>query len=692
MLGHIVHKAYYGSFSDYFASPRKAILFFTSFTNNVDDVKCLNEPVLDWEVGKAGNVTFLLPPYNSGYSAIKCKQQHIFVERNGELIWHGRAITDSYDLDLRREIVCEGSLNYLLDTTIKPENAPKIASYRQLFDNLVDCHNRALSAGDSIILGTSGWKTSGSNASIEMNDASILFNFNNSGSGSLQVLSSPSLRQYKNNVGRKVRVSFKVTKFGTGNATLTYGLHLSISQIVGDISSMPTVNGAGISESTDVSFITYLGPGGLDGTGHENAYIGFHMYANGPYGTSFRVEDLKVEFYFDYRESIDKLFPKDEGQRSGIDRIPFASTSGAKAIDIRDYPTTLDAINDIFVNPYGGYLFVNYAEDEGVNSYHPVLNYIYGNSEKDDIPDNLPEIRSGKNLISFKETTNYENYPTVLVPLGRRKEEWERTVLVTTATYTASKSIDKDGNVINATDARHYVAELPVKEGEVYYISGQGVNELGLYSIVNSSGKILENKTFSNSDGNWYQHVGIEVPNDASTLRVFFYNSSRTNPPTTSIFKLQKFTEEDKEDYITLDGYLGSRTDEFAGTRYVPIGEETDIYTYGWIEQIVHFDDAEDQATLWALAAFYLNFFEEALKTYEAEAVELAPISDDSDYIPIGTPGTYANVIVPSLSIAKQLCVTKCSINLRTPNKSTYSLANLPPPDLSDLIVKGLYI
>lgn len=704
MATFIHYKAYYGTFWEYYSTPSKAILFFTSITNNVKDVEVLNEPILDWEVSRAGSITFKLPPCNAGYEAIKCKLGHIFIEQNGELIWHGRAITETFDDDLNREIVCEGALNYLLDTHVKPLNVNYMETYQDLFNDFLDCHNRSLSAASSLIFPMVSWVKTETAGSIAINGSIIKFTAPTATGWGLSIWSSPSVWKYKDNIGRRIRISFKATKLGSGSSYLVYGLHLRDDAIAGNGSRLTRIDGPNVSTSKNVSFITYLGTGGLDGSEYEDAYIGFHMYFNGADGDVMQVSDLKVEFYHDYHDMADKTFPTNEGSRRGIyGRIPNRDLGIVKLVDIRDYPTTLDVINSVFINNYGGHLFVSYASTEGSQTLkHPVLNYISGEYEMDTVDDSspLPEIRAGKNLLSFKETTNWADYPTVIIPLGKQKESWEKVVPANRVTYTSSKYLDKDGYLLDASDSKQCIATLPVREGEIYFIYGEGQNELGLYSIVNSSGDILDHKTFSNNDGDWYSHVQIDIPNGATSLRVAFYNAnSAALPPQRSVFIIDKYNFEDLEDYITLDSFIPKdtqgnpmRTDRLNGSKYVPLVDMDHIYTYGWIEKVVHFDDAESQEVLYSMAAWYITMFQKLVKTYEAEAVELAPVIGDANYIPIGMPGSYANLCVPRLNINEPLCVTKVSINLRNFAKNTYSLANLPLPDLADLIAKGLYL
>lgn len=690
MLGHVIYNAYYGRWDEY--NSGRATLFFASNGGNLSSVKVINSPVLEWEINKAGNITFILDPENDGYEKIKCKKDHVFIERNKQLIWHGRAIQDSFDELGNREILCEGALNYLLDTHVKPYNSFHEDHDTDIFNELIDEHNRSLQGGDSVIFGTDEWFKYETNGTIKATNSEIKFVTTGTTGWNLFILSAPSIWQYKNYTKHKIRVSFNISILSDSNTDFVkYGLHLRDTPYAEYSTNRHTIiEGPELRTSQSVDTYFTVGPGGLDGTGHEDSYIGFHIYVNSGPGTTVFVHDLKVEFTVIEALTDQKAFPVNKGLRTGINRIPF-SNEKIRFIDGTEFPTTLDAINNIFVEPYGGYLFVNYDWDQENLKYTPYLNYIYGNEKKDFVGDTLPEISYGKNLISCKITKNYENTPTVIIPLGREKYLWEYAQPVTGVAYYPNNILDKDGKLFGGQSAENTLAIISVKAGDTYLISGQGVDGQCLYSITNASGEIIYHTEFNAEDSLWYNNVEIEIPDGGRKLRVFFYNARQVTPIDESVFSLTKVVESDTEKYLTLENYTGTRTDALSGTLYYPVKDFLDILTNGWVEQVVHFENADTVEDLLYYAARYCSEIEEDSTMYEIEAADLEPIVDESEYMPIGMPGSYAKVTIPGLDISKKLCVTKCSLDLRDFSKTRYSLANLPPPDLGDLLAKGMY-
>ena len=689
MLGYISYRAYYGALDEY--NDSTALLFYTSSGLDNPLTRVINEPILEWELNSAGNITFILPPKNEGYYKIACKKDHIFIERNGELIWHGRAIHDDFDEDGNREILCEGALNYLLDTTVKPYNSLLYNKATDSFNELIDEHNRSLNSASSVIFGTEQWRKFENNGTIDLSNWDIRFHATGDTGYGLAVYSNPSIWRYRCFKDFKLKISFALSMFEKAETDcIIYGLCLSEKPYLTDANARIAPFDVGRLYKTQENFETYvdLGAGGFDGTGHEDCYIHFYMYFYAKSGANAIISDLKVEAQSSDIPLNEKYFPPREGNRRGIIRAPFADER-LKLIDGTEYPTTLDAINSMFIEPYGGYLFVNYSKKNG--KVYPVINYIYGDAQYDQIGDDLPEISYRKNIVSCNVTNNYEDSPTILIPLGRKKEEWEHAAEVDNITYYTNKMLDKDGNLVNAQSSTSMVAELPVKPGETYFASGYGAKDVGLYAIVNISNEVLNHKVFNSTDTTRYENESIEIPDGGAFLRVYFYNGQSASPVPSWVFSLKRAIDSDFQEYITLENLIGSRTDYLAGTQYYPLYDMGYITFNGWTEKVVHFDYADSQEDLLRQVSLFSVHFKKVLTSYEIVAVELAPITDQSEYKMIGMPGSYAKVNIPQLEINEKLCVTKCSLNLSDFSKSRYSLANFPPPDIGDLLAKGLY-
>lgn len=95
---------------------------------------------IDLEDNSAGGFTFTIPPMHPAYSSLIIRKGTITVKKGDEVIFCGRAITDSKDFYKNREIFCEGELNYLMDSYQRPEEFHNV-SVLQYFSHLIEVHN-----------------------------------------------------------------------------------------------------------------------------------------------------------------------------------------------------------------------------------------------------------------------------------------------------------------------------------------------------------------------------------------------------------------------------------------------------------------------------------------------------------------------------------------------------------------------
>lgn len=709
MIGHIVYKIFYG----YNFDLSDAILIYTNIGGNIKSVEVLNEPILDWELGKAGSITLKLSPSNAGYNEVHCKRGCIFIQKDGILIWHGRAISDTYDIDGNREIVCEGALNYLLDTHVSPRNSHNEGTAQEIFEDLLDIHNRGQACSTSLIFGRGNWVFNENNGTVTYHGSDdilwpmtrqypgLYFEATGSTEYGLFAWSNPSIWQYSMHWNHRIRVSFHIdfTK-GSSSDSFIYGLHLrdqtDVSNGVGTRYAYveKAITDAG---SIDIDTEWHLGPGGLDAPDHDGAYIGMHLYLVGTAGALAVISNIKVERY-EFGDGhpygpYNYTFLPHEGERTAFGKQTWAPKEYWSLEDM-DYPAVLDVINDKFIDQQGGHIYVGYKTVN--NELRAVVNYISGDPKYDNVDESaIPKVVFGKNLVSFKKTTNYENYANVFIPLGKQMDDIDKTYKVTGITYQTGTSINKDGVLVTEQDSRHVVAKIPVYHrlntiyDEVYFVSGIGRKDYGLYTLVDTNFAPIEHQTFSSKTSDEYskyENEQIDIPkeSDGKTLLVYFYNEH--NDPLDRAFSVKRYNFGDREERISLENYIGDRTDYYAGTKYyIP----STVNMFNAIEQVVEFEDVETQAELLATIRKYCDELERVTTSYEVDAVDIAPIMDAADNYSLGTPGSYAEVIYPQLEVDEILCVTKCSINLRDFSKSKYSLANLPPPNLSDLIAKG---
>lgn len=72
------------------------------------------------ETNKAGSFTFSVYPEHFYYDRFVKKKTVILVTKSDKVIFRGRVLDDKDDFGNRREIICEGELNFLQDSIIRP--------------------------------------------------------------------------------------------------------------------------------------------------------------------------------------------------------------------------------------------------------------------------------------------------------------------------------------------------------------------------------------------------------------------------------------------------------------------------------------------------------------------------------------------------------------------------------------------
>lgn len=103
----------------------------------------------DQEVNGAGKLTFQIAYDNFRYDMFKAFTTQVVLYCDGDEYWRGRVISVSISYDLTKTIVCEGVLNYLLDTFVFPSSNyvegedVSIVSY---FTDLINTHNTLVKA------------------------------------------------------------------------------------------------------------------------------------------------------------------------------------------------------------------------------------------------------------------------------------------------------------------------------------------------------------------------------------------------------------------------------------------------------------------------------------------------------------------------------------------------------------------
>lgn len=120
-------------------------LLIHSDVTPLDTVKVIN-PTLILEDSAAGSLSMSLPPINVGYSqdVVKRMVTDIVVKCDGEFLWGGRVLQDSFDFWNNRKITCEGELAFLNDSIQPPKRYDTSTSHTTIESflyALIDIHN-----------------------------------------------------------------------------------------------------------------------------------------------------------------------------------------------------------------------------------------------------------------------------------------------------------------------------------------------------------------------------------------------------------------------------------------------------------------------------------------------------------------------------------------------------------------------
>lgn len=111
---------------------------YTLHTQKSGDLKVV-ESRLSLTLNKTGSLTFRIPPTHRYYNTLKKLKSVIEVFEDGALKYEGRIISDEADFYNTKDIVCEGSLAYLIDSIQRPFS--KEGNIHDFLAYIVDSHN-----------------------------------------------------------------------------------------------------------------------------------------------------------------------------------------------------------------------------------------------------------------------------------------------------------------------------------------------------------------------------------------------------------------------------------------------------------------------------------------------------------------------------------------------------------------------
>lgn len=109
------------------------------------------EPRLTLTLNKTGALTFRIPSSHMYYNTLKKMKSSIQVIEDGVLIYEGRILSDESDFHNTKDVVCEGSLSYLIDSAQRPFSLT--GNIHDFLAQMVENHNGQVEERKQFVLG-----------------------------------------------------------------------------------------------------------------------------------------------------------------------------------------------------------------------------------------------------------------------------------------------------------------------------------------------------------------------------------------------------------------------------------------------------------------------------------------------------------------------------------------------------------
>ena len=109
------------------------------------------EPRLTLTLNKTGALTFRIPSGHMYYSTLKKMKSSIQVIEDGILKYEGRILSDESDFHNTKDVVCEGSLSYLIDSAQRPFSLT--GNIHDFLAQMVENHNGQVEERKQFVLG-----------------------------------------------------------------------------------------------------------------------------------------------------------------------------------------------------------------------------------------------------------------------------------------------------------------------------------------------------------------------------------------------------------------------------------------------------------------------------------------------------------------------------------------------------------
>lgn len=285
---------------------------------------------------------------------------------------------------------------------------------------------------------------------------------------------------------------------------------------------------------------------------------------------------------------IDIHNAKVDGNKAFVVGAIDANLEPGDPIDYRQtqYQKTMEVINDL-LETYGGHLSIRKQDGNRYLDWHKDYNGV-----------SPQKIQFGENLVDFTKSFDFSELATVLVPLGERLDEGERSTVgdvIQPDLYYLHSYIDpEDYNVYDTSDTNYSVLRYVVEPGKNYFITTRMNEGLTMYVVKDEDNIVITHKNASSgvdmtdiieekleiTAGSKYLYVGGFTKH--VEIRV---NNEKDLPP-------------EFDEYTTIESVNG-------GSIYLV--NETTRRTYGWLEKQVTFEGVTDPQTLKDMANDYLT-------------------------------------------------------------------------------------
>lgn len=303
-----------------------------------------------------------------------------------------------------------------------------------------------------------------------------------------------------------------------------------------------------------------------------------------------------------------------------------------------DYTNTLDRLNTLLIEPYGGYLRIRVVD--GVR----YLDYVQEYGETID-----QTIEFGVNLLDISEYISADEVFTELIPLGSESTSGSAATPAYTAICgqcdekmgcsTEESEPDENGNTTMTT--RLYCQHCD----ESYTMSDFGVphNE-----------RLNVNLTFSK-----YETIdGVEYAKYVFTEDMIVYRASGSAASSNNVITIESVT-----DLSSLPDGIAKVDDH--------LQDMTAVGLFGRITRVQKWEGVTDPYELMKLGVSYLSSGVEKAVTLTCKAVDLHYLNVNTERIKLGS---YVRVISSPHNIDKEFLCSQITMDLANPDKNEYTL------------------